>query len=297
MQTKRNLYAPIRKLPDDANYPDDEYRFTAEISNKHLDAYYSRIGDRALDQFVKDINNDGVALQNGHRKGSMEDTWGRWIEAKRDGNAVVATASMLRATDSTPPHLNMDEHIRRIERGYYSDVSVGMYNVREICDLCDNPIFDWTSEDRCKHWPGEEYDIEGERQTCTYEITDARLAEVSIVYDGATPGASIISPRNAPEELINWKRKRDSNNLSELEIVGRKYKSDLIDQLIAEGVRALGNKFDEDSKRKMADKWDIEAIVAQTEEYKELCTFVGGRKIQETNQRENGSEYPSWIFG
>ena len=105
------------------------------------------------------------------------------------------------STDSTPEHLNVDEHIRRIERGFYKDVSVGMYNVEEICDLCDNPIFDWTAEERCTHWPGKEYDIDGERKMCTYQITRARLAEVSIVYDGATPGASIITPRNASKRI------------------------------------------------------------------------------------------------
>lgn len=300
MQIQRSLYAPIRQMPDGDKYPDDEFRFQAEISNSNLDAYYSRIGERALDQFVKDINQGGVSLQNGHRKNGMEDTWGRWISAERDGDKVIATASMLRATDSTPPHLNMDEHIRRIERGYYSDVSVGMYNMREICDICDNPIFDYTAEDRCKHWPGDEYVIDGERKTCTYEITDARLAEVSIVYDGATPGASIIPNRmNSSIELRNWKDKdADDKELSELEQIGKKYKEDLIDKLILEGVRALGNQFDEDRKRREVVNWTIESIISQTKEYEILCDLKGGRRIQDQSSGSNQSTaMPHWVFG
>ena len=96
MQAQKHIYAPIRQIPDGEKYPEDEFRFMAEITNKNLDAYRSRIGDDAMNQFVNDINNGGVALQNNHRANGMEDTWGRWIEAKRDGDSVFATATMLR---------------------------------------------------------------------------------------------------------------------------------------------------------------------------------------------------------
>ena len=100
-----------------------------------------------------------------------------------------------------------------------------------------------------------------------------------------------------PKELIDWKnRGTDDENLSELEVIGRKYKSDLIDKLIAEGVRALGNNFDEDSKRKQVGSWTVEAIVAQTKEYEVLSPFEGGRKIKDGQGRQT-SIMPQWIFG
>lgn len=304
MSNKKYLNTPIRQLSADAEYPDDEFRFVAEISNKDLDSHYSRMDDNTLDNFVKDINDGGVALLNGHQRGGIEDNWGRWIEAKRDGDKVIATASMLRSNESTPPHLNVDEHIRRIERGYYRDVSVGFYGHKEICDLCDNEVFNWTSKNRCSHWPGQEYEHEGEKTIATYEIKDANLSECSLVYDGANDSANILNVRNAPKELVDWKNKdlketsTKQSELSELEKIGLKYKSDLIDQLVIEGVRALGDDFDEDKQREKYNRWSIDDIQEQIETYKKFTNFTGGRKIKDpSSQSGEGTQLPSWIYG
>ena len=66
-----------------------------------------------------------------------------------------------------------------------------------MCDLCGLSVWSW----ECPHFPGKSYIItdteeegEGEERivTATYTIYDARLAEVSVVFDGATPDAQIL---------------------------------------------------------------------------------------------------------
>ena len=71
------------------------------------------------------------------------------------------------------------------------DVSVGIFGGTSICSICDANI--WSYRD-CRHWPGEYYEIGKDkvRTLCTYTIYDAHLGEVSLVSDGAVPGAMIL---------------------------------------------------------------------------------------------------------
>ena len=284
----------IRQLAEGTECPEDEFRFTAEVTNKDLDGYFSSMDDESLDNCVKQINDGGLALLNGHNQGGIENILGKWISAERQGDKVIATASMLRSNENTPENLNVDEYIRRIEKGYIQDVSVGFYGHRSICNLCDDDMFDWTRS-KCNHWPGKEYD----GKTCTYEIKGAKFGEVSLVFDGANDSTQIMSMRNAPKEILNMKQTAASDeNLSELELIGRKYKNDLIDKMMVEGVRALGNDFDEDSKRKQVETWSIDAIQQQTAEYEKVVPFTGGRKTGSgTTDSNQGFRLPSEIFG
>lgn len=299
MNLKHNHNFSIRQLSDSEECPEDEFRFRAIITSKNLDSYYSHMNDESLDNFANKINTKGVSLLDGHQTDGLDKIIGRWTEAKRDGDQVIATATMLRSTDKTPDHLNIDEYIRRVEKGFYTDVSVGFYGHRSICDLCDGDIEDWTSKNRCKHWPGKKYEIDGAERVCTYQIRDAQLGEASLVFDAANEDCQILSVRNAPKELINWKQSKDNDeNLSELELIGRKYKRDLIDQLVVEGVRALGSDFNEDKERLRYEKWSIDDIQDQIKTYEKFTNLTGGRKIKsnETHQRSSNN-LPDWVFG
>ena len=293
MKNRKQLYK-IGIRTYEAECPDDEFRFQAEISNKNLDSYYSRMDDASLDNYVNDINNGGVALVNGHQYNGIENVLGTWFEAERKGDSVIATARMLRSNESTPEKLNVDEYIRRIERNILKDVSIGFAQQREICDICDNPIFEWgSSKDRCIHYPGQEYD----GTICTYEVRGAHLAETSLVFDGATPGAEIITARNAPDELVEWKKGEPKTD-SLLEGYGRMYQEKMINRLIRAKVRVVGHDFDEEKDRQKYLGWRVEDVMEQINVYKTAYNVTGGRKINdEGNDKPKVVQLPFAIFG
>ena len=289
MKNKQLYKIGIRSYTDEC--PEDEFRFQAEISNKNLDSYYSRMDDASLDNYVNDINNGGVALVNGHQYNGIENVLGTWFEAERVNDSVIATARMLRSNENTPEKLNVDEYIRRIERGILKDVSIGFAEQREICDICDNPIFGYGSGERCPHYPGQVYD----GTVCTYEVRGAHLAETSLVFDGATPGAEIITPRNAPDELVEWK-KGPTKTDSLLEEYGKKYQEVLINDLISAKVRAIGHDFDEEADRQKYLGWRVEDVLEQIEVYNKVDNMKGGRKINDPDEPTT-VQLPFVLFG
>ena len=288
----------IRQVEDGVEVPDGEFWFDGVISSKTLDTYHSRMDDKSLDNFVDDINTKGVALLDGHQNSELRNVIGRWFKAKRVGDQVMATAKMLRSNDDTPEELNVNEHIRRIEHGFYNKLSVGFYGHDDICDLCDNDIFDFRSGSKCSHWPGKSYEIDGQDVTCTYEIRDAHLAEASLVFDNANKDCEVFNVRNAPKEMIDWKSNGSKDeDLNELELLGRQYKDELIDALVIEAVRALGNDFDEEKQRAKYNKWSADEIKEQTEVYKKAQTFTGGRKINNDQPSVATNTLPHYVFG
>ena len=114
--------------------PEDEYRFEAEISNDILDAHHSRMdAETTLANFVEDASN-GVPLQDSHSN-EISRTLGRSVEAKLEGERAIATFSMLRDAPETPDNMKVGEYIRRVERGMFTDVSVGFSGGQDICDI------------------------------------------------------------------------------------------------------------------------------------------------------------------
>lgn len=192
------------------------------------------------------------------------------------GEILKTAVSMLRDTEQTPEHMRVDEHIRRIERGYFNEVSVGYSGGEEKCDICGLNIWRMMGDRMCPHWPGEVYDGE----LCTYTIRDANLREISLVSRGANPEAQILQQRRDDPEFAKLKQKGaktfapanvgDStlpHQLSEGDAVifadGETYRARLFDTLCEEGTRAMGNRFDVDSWRQRIATWDAAAIEEQ----------------------------------
>ena len=94
---------------------------------------------------------------------------------------------------------NTNSYILALEKETIREVSMGISGGRDICIICGGNI---RSYRECPHFPGREYEI-GAKKTkklCTYTIYDARLDEVSLVANGAVPGAMILK---AQEMLYN----------------------------------------------------------------------------------------------
>lgn len=177
--------------------PGDAFVFEAQISSSALDAYYTRMAASTLSNFARDAA-AGVSLldsHDGYKLGIGYSAGGRY-EEEGGGGRAVASFYIVPGLRFGGQHsfATSDDYIRAIETRIIRDVSVGFYGGRWVCDLCGQPYFGPGSA--CNHLQGWEYEIERDgkmaRLICTVTVHDARLSEVSLVYDGATPGAMIL---------------------------------------------------------------------------------------------------------
>lgn len=175
----------------------EPFFWRALISSDRLDSYHTSMKPSSLKNYAADAE-AGVSFQNSHR--SDELPIGRSIAGKYTGpggNGIATT----RADFYTLRGLNLnglatDQFINGVRSGIVRDVSIGFYGGNYRCTICNrDPSTDWN----CWHYPGIEYELvdeksgkkTGERQTATFDVENAHLAEVSAVYDGSCPGAMI----------------------------------------------------------------------------------------------------------
>lgn len=176
--------AQIRSLVGDRFAEDAIYPWDAEISNTLLDSHFTHMSESTLRNYVEDANN-GVAFLRGHNWHelpvgySIEASLGEESGRKR----VMAGFYTVRGIPDA------DDLILRMEAKILRDVSVGFYGGRAVCDLCGQDFWD------CRHFPGLKYETKDgdtvKTELATFTIEDARLSEVSGVFDGSTPQAMI----------------------------------------------------------------------------------------------------------
>ena len=192
-------------LTDDTDAADnDRFYFTAEISSTSLDSYFTHMDPSTLRNFARDAAT-GVSLLDSHdsyKLGIGYSAAGRYEEEGETGRAIgvfyIVPGIRFGGKHS---FASTDDFIRAIQGEVVRDVSVGFYGGQWICDLCHQPYFGRGTA--CQHIAGYEYEIEVDgkmtRQQCTVAIHDANLSEVSLVYDGATPGAMILKAEQEAE--------------------------------------------------------------------------------------------------
>ena len=181
------------------------YFFRAEISNTRVDSYFTHMdAETTLANFARDAS-AGVAFLANHN--SYRLPFGRSLEG-----ALLPGAELTRveADFYTIPGLSVDAQntsdqvITGMRAGIVADVSVGFsFDAGGMfrCDICGNDVMNWAA---CSHYPGMTYEIKGpdgviRQQLATATVLNARLSEVSAVYDGATPGAVILKAQSAAE--------------------------------------------------------------------------------------------------
>ena len=158
--------------------------WSAEISNGNVDSYFTHMLPSTLTNFANDAT-AGVSFLNSHRHDELP--LGRSLRGVYEADRVVADFY-------TMPGLNLngvttDDFITGVKTGIISDVSVGFYGGQMWCDVCKMDYRSWD----CPHVAGMKYDIQGGGQvTATVSVDNARLCEVSAVFDGATPDATIL---------------------------------------------------------------------------------------------------------
>lgn len=181
-------------LDDDVLMAHPPFFWRAEISNDHLDSHFTHMAESSLRNYGADAK-VGVAFLKGHDRrslpigyslsGSYEDVGGK----KR----VVADFYTVSGLPET------DDLILRMRSGILRDVSIGFHGGKINCDLCQRDFWE------CPHFPGLKYEVkEGDvirEKIATFTIEDARLSEVSGVFDGSTPGAMILKAQERAGEL------------------------------------------------------------------------------------------------
>lgn len=200
-----------------ANVGDSAYTFQVEASNLNLDFYYTHMTRRTLANYAAAARN-GVQFLDSHNNRNLG--YGRTyggqvkVDATRqpqfdlpDGvELAIAPPSQyayaLLDVFTIPgirfggglTYASTDDFIRAVDTGLASDVSVGFFGDHR-CDICGN---DYTNYQLCQHFAGRVYGMgEGgaRRVLSTVSVDNGKLVEVSSVYDGATPNASILKAR------------------------------------------------------------------------------------------------------
>lgn len=192
-------------LPEET---DDKFWVRITASNDKLDRHNSIMDPKTtLKNFEKDAKaKPGVALKDHHAWRSFG--YGRSANAwLNDKNELLIDFFILKHMEydgGSREFRSSEKLIRAIEHELINQVSIGFYDAREICNLCNLPIrkysyWDWEPEreGQCSHKIGKEYKCEktGKMEKATYTIFDARLKEVSLVEFGSNRHTSIEKQR------------------------------------------------------------------------------------------------------
>ena len=153
-------------LPEET---DDKYFVRITASNSDLDRHHSMMDiQTTLRNFEKDAKmKPGVALKDHHAWRSFG--YGRSADAMlNDKNELLIDFFILKDMEydgGSREFRTSEKLIRAIEHDLINQVSIGFYDAREICNLCNLPIrrysyWDWEPEreGQCTHKMGKEYD-------------------------------------------------------------------------------------------------------------------------------------------
>ena len=195
-------------LPEES---DDKFWVRITASNGELDRHNSVMDPKTtLKNFESDAKmKPGVSLKDHHAWRSFG--YGRSADARlTDKNELLIDFFILKNMEydgGSREFRTSEKLIRAIEHELINQVSIGFYDAREICNLCDLPIrrysyWDWEPPDgeRCSHKMGKEYeDKNGKKVKATYTVFDGRLKEVSLVEFGSNRKTSIETKREFDE--------------------------------------------------------------------------------------------------
>ena len=186
---------------------DDKYWIRITASNDKLDRHFSIMDPKTtLKNFEEDAKaKPGVSLKDHHAWRSFG--YGRSANAVlNDKNELMIDFFILKNMEydgGSREFRTSEKLIRAIEHELINQVSIGFYDAREVCNLCNLPIrkysyWDWEPEreGQCTHKMGKKYENkDGKMETATYTVFDARLKEVSLVEFGSNRHTSIEKQR------------------------------------------------------------------------------------------------------
>jgi hypothetical protein len=183
------LMAMARKCAMDPTVFEEHAPFfgRASISTNKIDAYFTRMRPSSLKNYADEAQT-GVSVLTGHNHYSLG--VGYSLTGSYTGGANSRVESDFYSIQGLP---DTDDAITRIRAGLVRDTSIGFYGGDIVCSICGRSWMDWD----CMHIPGFSYaldpkDANSEKVTAIGDVENAHLAEYSLVFDGATPGAGLL---------------------------------------------------------------------------------------------------------
>lgn len=186
--------------------------WTGEISNSSLDTWFTRMAQSTLQNYAADAVSPSVSFQDSHARAELgvgRSLWGELVETgtapaplRNEDYFPVVFADFFTVRDMKLGKMGTDDFIKGVQRGVIKDLSIGFkegIDFQYTCSVCGEDMWDWD----CPHIPGQKYEATENpnadpsiqrttEQLCFAWIENARLSEVSAVYDGATTNAMIV---------------------------------------------------------------------------------------------------------
>lgn len=181
--------------------------FGGEATNMQWDSYDTRQGISSLKNYAQDFTR-GVAYLIGHNNRGMSlggTLTGTFDQQSSNKATVRSDVYMIQDPEA-------QTFIQRVRAGIIKDQSIGFYpgeNGQYICSICNKDMLRWMDADGCSHWLGMMYtptDKSGKPKEgaapvkARATIEDHHVAELSGVFDGATPGAMIDKARSMAQQ-------------------------------------------------------------------------------------------------
>lgn len=199
----------INKLSKRTLSKDEVFVFPSKLAGDMIiPERYTQLTKELLDVFAKDAKN-GVSLLLDHSwapdgffgiggRPKMAIPYGRTFDSKFEGGdeegettSLVADHYMVR--DIEIDGIKTNDLIASIEAGTLFDTSIGFSYSKAICSVCGDNYYN------CNHYRGREYEMENEDGETEVRLCYIKakppgfLMENSLVFDGAYPGAGVLS--------------------------------------------------------------------------------------------------------
>lgn len=157
-------------------------------SNKNIDFYKTQKQDSTLNNYVNDAK-QRVSFLDSHKHDSTG--YGHTVDGRRVGDDVFVDVAVLynEKWNGNLTYAKGEDLIFAMRHRPF-DVSVGFCNERIMCSIDGHNMM----SDDCEHLLGERVKIGTKEVEAIGEIEDGHLTEVSLVYDGATPGCESLTP-------------------------------------------------------------------------------------------------------
>lgn len=185
---------------------DEAVFFPVIASTNTIDSYSTYMLESTLKNFAEDAA-AGVAVLDSHNSRRLNfgmSVSGEVVtEGTGDNQMMYMRSDFYTIPGIQTEGMSTDAYIKGIEAGIFRDVSVGFWmppGSMIRCSICGKDMMRWWGDNACHHFPGDEYEIEGDgktRKEVAYGAVDGgRLSEYSLVPDGATPGAGVAKARS-----------------------------------------------------------------------------------------------------
>lgn len=196
--------------------PDDVHMFSAvAATGEYVPSYYLHLGNSTLQNIANDAA-AGVALMPHHDVSQypLGYSYSSNYTSGSPGKTLVNFYLLRNLSPQGYSGPSTDDIYRMISAGTLRDVSVGLSQGDSICDVCNKPIWDLDTKGKyvCSHIPGTTIGMTPlqissqklrriPKGVATYTLENAHLQEISLVYSGACPGATILHRMSTASQL------------------------------------------------------------------------------------------------